>query len=547
MLHQAGIGVLGPVFRAHDLSSDRLVAIKAIKLDILPEVTTALIAELRRLAATPIDHPSAVPVFHAGVEGGRPFVVAEYVAGESFDIALRHRAPAPLSDALPLLDQMAGAIDAAWAAGVGHGALHPRDIFLVPAAPSVRVTGFGIAHALERVGLSAPVRRPYTAPERAEGRPWDIRADVYALGAIAHELLAGRRPAAVGEQDGALSAVPAPLRKPVRLVLTRALAADPAERFATALDLVRALEAIGAREAAGVVPPARPPEPPLLIEPDVPASPVQAPEATADPADLPLLPAPPVVPAPAAPALDGELSASRAPMTAVGTAPPSYPWGAIAAVAVAGIALGAVGGYAVGRGSAVPDPVSLTAAVDPAADTEVAVVPPAAPPSAPPDVQPASRRTTIGAGRIVVRSVPAGALVTLDGRHAGETPMTLTDLPYGTHTLVVARPGYVPRTERVTLSAGQPARQLTLDLVPGVDAGRAQLGSVYVDSRPRGARVSIDGRLVGATPIGVPELAIGSHSIRLDLEGFVSQTSTVTVRSGEQARVTVTFGRAGRR
>jgi hypothetical protein len=146
-----------------------------------------------------------------------------------------------------------------------------------------------------------------------------------------------------------------------------------------------------------------------------------------------------------------------------------------------------------------------------------------------------------------VRSVPAGALVTLDGRHAGETPMTLTDLPYGTHTLVVARPGYVPRTERVTLSAGQPARQLTLDLVPGVDAGRAQLGSVYVDSRPRGARVSIDGRLVGATPIGVPELAIGSHSIRLDLEGFVSQTSTVTVRSGEQARVTVTFGRAGRR
>ena len=81
---------------------------------------------------------------------------------------MRHYAPAPLDKVLPFITQLAGAIDFARAAGVGHGALHPRDIFVTP--DEARATGFGVVEALERVGLRAPVRRPYSAPERIDGR-----------------------------------------------------------------------------------------------------------------------------------------------------------------------------------------------------------------------------------------------------------------------------------------------------------------------------------------------------------------------------------------
>ena len=84
--------------------------------------------------------------------------------------------------------------------GVGHGALHPRDIFITP--DEARASGFGVVEALERVGLRAPVRRPYSAPERIAGAAWSTPADVFSLGAIAFELLTGRRPSGTGRSSG---------------------------------------------------------------------------------------------------------------------------------------------------------------------------------------------------------------------------------------------------------------------------------------------------------------------------------------------------------
>ena len=97
-----------------------------------------------------------------------------------------------------------------------------------------RTTGFGIVQAIEAIGFRAPTRRPYTAPERVDGDEWGQAADVFSLGAIAHELLTGRRPAGPGDQDGSFAAdVPAEHRARIREVLACA-AEDPASRFTSA-------------------------------------------------------------------------------------------------------------------------------------------------------------------------------------------------------------------------------------------------------------------------------------------------------------------------
>ncbi len=225
VLHQIGVGALGPVFRTYEPERDRLVAVKVFRLDITPEQAQALADELSRSAEAGLFHPSIVEPIAAGVEGTVAYCAEEYVAAESLDVAMRHYAPAPIATVLPFITQLAGAIDFARAAGVGHGALHPRDIFVTP--EEARATGFGVVEALERVGLRAPVRRPYSPPERIAGKPWDATADVFSLAAITFELLTGRRPAGLGTEIGTLTAgTPNTWMDALHAVLARAMDAD---------------------------------------------------------------------------------------------------------------------------------------------------------------------------------------------------------------------------------------------------------------------------------------------------------------------------------
>src|SRR5438552_2991501 len=128
VLHQIGSGVLGPVFRAYDSHDDRLVAIKTFKLDLVPEDAVRLADRLRALATTRVAHPAIVAAVDAGLNGATPFVALEYASGESLDVVSRHMKAWPLARALPLLDELARAVEASWAQSIGHGSLHPRDI-----------------------------------------------------------------------------------------------------------------------------------------------------------------------------------------------------------------------------------------------------------------------------------------------------------------------------------------------------------------------------------------------------------------------------------
>jgi protein kinase-like protein/PEGA domain-containing protein len=252
VLHQIGVGALGPVFRTYEPTRDRLVAVKIFRLDLTPEQSTALADELARATEAGLFHASIVEPLAAGVEGTVAYRADEYVAAESLDVAMRHYAPATVEKALPFITQLASAIDFARAAGVGHGALHPRDIFVTP--DEARASGFGVVDALERLGIRAPVRRPYSSPERIAGKPWSTAADVFSLGAIAFELLTGRRPSGLGDQMGALTGASLGAREEqIRSVLARAMAEEPDARYSSAAAFVSALA-----DAAAVATPAVP-------------------------------------------------------------------------------------------------------------------------------------------------------------------------------------------------------------------------------------------------------------------------------------------------
>ena len=668
VLHQIGVGALGPVFRTYEPNRDRLVAIKAFRLDITPEQAQALADELSRAADAGLFHPSIVEPIAAGVEGTLAYRAEEYVAAESLDVAMRHYAPATPEKVLPFITQLAGAIDFARAAGVGHGALHPRDIFVTP--EEARASGFGVVDALERIGLRAPVRRPYTAPERIDGREWNVAADVFSLAVVTYELLTGRRPAGLGPEIGPLTGAPIQAHADnIFAVLRRAMDADPKRRHSSALAFAAELDAAArgetvatvaapASESAPLIPPAAAVAAAVpataAVEDDVddvedddvsaerdedeahhallvsereraeaePPSLFEGSEAEHEPeaeADQLLIDAAAVAADSSAeryredfhstrtlaieeedeieerdavdedvelPRRDYESDYRAAPAVIPAQSSRMLPLAAM-------LSLGLLIGFAVGYGVGAREPAtveSAAAASQPQPQTApttgptekayseqaVSTPPPATsadrssagPPPIPSDA-PASaaesspRRAAATTGRLVVQSQPSRAGVTLNGKWSGRTPLTLDQLPFGNYAVRIVQPGYTVSSEQVSLSASEPSRTLSvrLERQPAREPARSSrpsaasppparaqapqsyTGSVYVDSRPQGARVFLDNRSVGVTPVTIPDVRIGSHVVRLELTDHRHWSTTTRVSSGQEARVTGSLDR----
>ncbi|MCD4748860.1 MAG: protein kinase [Thermoanaerobaculales bacterium] len=267
ILEEIGRGGMGCVYRAHDPSLDRQVAVKVIAPHVEGELDTAnLKARFLREArlAARLDHPGIVRVFDAGADAGVLWLVMELVEGESLSQRLGSGEIPSRAEALELLVQVAEALAAAHAAGVIHRDIKPANILLLPNGKP-KVTDFGVARAigdqtaLTRTGTT--VGSPaYMAPEQVRGEPADARADLFSLGVVAYQLLLQRRPfpadtittlvyQILNHDPLADEMILGALGDDATAFLSHALAKDREERFSDATQFAAA-----ARALAGVAP-----------------------------------------------------------------------------------------------------------------------------------------------------------------------------------------------------------------------------------------------------------------------------------------------------
>ena len=149
------------------------------------------------------------------------------------------------------------------------------------------------------------------------------------------------------------------------------------------------------------------------------------------------------------------------------------------------------------------------------------------------------KRESVPPGKLLVRSTPSGARVSINGRVRGRTPLILRDMPLRVLAVTVSQPGYKASEQRVALSAARPTATIEARLV--AEAGQAAsgetTGSLFVESRPSSAQVFIDNRSIGTTPVSIPELSLGNHRVRLELAGFTSWVTMAEVKAGARTRV----------
>ena len=253
-------GGMGDVYRATDVRLHRDVALKVLAQAAAPDsdAIDRFVQEARITAA--LDHPNIVRVFDVGMFRGRPYIVAELLAGET----LRGRlaaGPASVGDARRIAADIARGLVAAHEAGLVHRDLKPENVFL-SASGTTKILDFGIAKLLRprAPGEESATRdgvllgtTGYLAPEQIEGAAVDGRADLFALGAILFETLTGRRAFGRGHSVDALHDVvhgPAPnvaehregVPATLAAVTDRLLQKRPEARFQSAADLAWALE-----------------------------------------------------------------------------------------------------------------------------------------------------------------------------------------------------------------------------------------------------------------------------------------------------------------
>ena len=494
ILGPLGQGGMGMVYKARDRSLDEVVAIKVLRPDFArdPRMADRFKSEIR--LARRVRHRNVCAIHDYGEDQGLFYISMEYLEGVDLKHQLRERGALPIADAYEVSIQVAEGLQAVHDAGIIHRDLKTPNI-MRDAGGVARLMDFGIAKREgdgTRTATGHIVGTPeYMSPEQAQGHRVDFRSDIYALGIVVYEVFTGRVPFR-GETP--ISTIlkhlhdPPPLDPPdaesipvaVRAVLKRCLEKNPGDRFPTARDVAEALR--GARS------PSRRQQP-------VPTSALEAP--TLETPTLAVAPAPP-------------------PPPAVRPRSGLQPW--LLVVPLIAVAGGALVVTTEVRKAAPP---VVVAEATPVTTLAAAALPAIAPPvTLPPPIA--------ASPRVALIPPPVTSLFTPppEAAHALRTPkgfgIAVRPAPAATALPVAAAPAM----------AAPPA----VTVPPSTVA--AEPGQLQIAVRPWG-EVSVDGRVIGTTPLDHITLPAGAHVVRVRHPLYEVWEKPVSIRPGETAKMVV--------
>ncbi|MEU4480377.1 protein kinase [Micromonospora sp. NPDC023966] len=263
-------GGMGDVWRATDLVLGRPVAVKVLLPALVsdPDFIARFRSEARIMAS--LRHPGVVQVFDCGEDdlpdGSRAdYLVMEFVAGEPLSRRIEAAGQLEVGETMSIVAQVAQALQAAHTRGIVHRDVKPSNL-LVQDDGTVVLVDFGVARSTNVTSITSTNAVPgtalYMAPEQAAGRPVSGATDLYALGAVAYCCLTGNPPftgdnplqVAVRHLDDEPPELPDEIPQPVRDLVARALAKDPADRFPTAAAMAEAARAAGSEAPTSMVP-----------------------------------------------------------------------------------------------------------------------------------------------------------------------------------------------------------------------------------------------------------------------------------------------------
>ncbi len=266
LLRKIGTGGMADVYLAQQKSLGRQVALKVLHAHLASDPNYVRRFHNEARAAASLVHPNIVQIYEVGQDQGIHYIAQEFIAGKSLDHVLERQGALEPGTVLEILRQVVSALCKAAEIGIVHRDIKPANIMFSPAG-EVKVADFGLARiegggggkTLTQVGVAMGTPL-YMSPEQIEGRPVDVRSDLYSLGATTYHLLAGQPPhngetalaiavQHLNKQPPELSAIRAGLAPEFVTLVHRLLEKEPAQRYASPNTLLSDLKSLASQAA----------------------------------------------------------------------------------------------------------------------------------------------------------------------------------------------------------------------------------------------------------------------------------------------------------